>query len=489
MRPAGRVESLMSRNRSENRLNDGRERRTLGADEQHFATTTHPDAAMSDAKPFYGWKLVGALWGIILVNMAFPSYGAGVINAAMARDLNFDRATLGLGFTVFMIAAALASPLIARLVNSAGARLTLFCGSMFIALGALLLASWAHEGWQYVLAFGLLVGTGCATGSLIPAQTCATLWFERRRALALSIVLTGSGAGGFIAPPLLAHVIGAAHGNWRAGWYFVLAAALAAGCAALVFVRNRPSDDGQVPDGTRAGQTLRDARGDARSDRPSSAIPVFRTRDRWSLREAMETRSIWLISLAAFGVIAPTNSVLSQGIPHLRDLGHSANQAAAAIAVLALCSIVGKLGAGFLCDRLEPRYVWVASLALTASGLWVATEAQSVQTMYSFVILLGIGYGATMTCWPAMVANYFGPASFASVLGVQLPLVNLLAAAGPYLFGVVHDSRGTYSLAFYATSAVAVVTALLLLAATPPRHDREPVAVLPVATNLSGTAR
>ena len=40
---------------------------------------------------FYGWTLVGVLWVIYLLNLAFPSYGAGVINTFMAKDLGLDR--------------------------------------------------------------------------------------------------------------------------------------------------------------------------------------------------------------------------------------------------------------------------------------------------------------------------------------------------------------------------------------------------------------
>jgi cyanate permease len=67
------------------------------------------------------------------------------------------------------------------------------------------------------------------------------------------------------------------------------------------------------------------------------------------------------------------------------------------------------------------------------------------------------------------VANYFGPAAFASILGAQMPFSNAMAAAGPYLVGLAFDVQGSYTPAFYALAAFSVLTALMLLAATPPR--------------------
>ena len=57
-------------------------------------------------KSFYGWKLLAALWCIVFVNLAFPTYGTTVVNAYMATDLHMDRKTLGSVFSLYMIMTA-----------------------------------------------------------------------------------------------------------------------------------------------------------------------------------------------------------------------------------------------------------------------------------------------------------------------------------------------------------------------------------------------
>ncbi len=417
---------------------------------------------MTGIRNFYGWKLLLALCIIVSINLGVTFVGAAVINAPMARDLHLGRSTLGLGTTFFILATGFAAPLVARTISAVGARLTLCIGSMLVALGALLLATWVSEGWQFVLAYGLIIGMGSGFGSLIAAQTCATTWFEKKRVLALSLVLTGSGLGGSISAPLMTRVIAIADGNWRAAWYFVVAIALSAGLIALLSVRNRPADCGQRPDGLDEAAS--------QIDEPAThlASTVYRTHERWMVRDALKTSTFWLICLAVIGECVASNATLAHAVPHLRDLGHSADAAAAAMSLFSLCAIAGKLSIGLLCDRFEPRKAWSASIVMMSVAILVATQAHSSAAMFLFTGMLGFGSGAALTCWHATVANYFGPAAFASMLGAQLPFSNAISATAPFLVGFVYDVQGSYTPAFYAVAAFSAFAGLLLLVAVPP---------------------
>ncbi|MBP2659526.1 MAG: D-galactonate transporter, partial [Firmicutes bacterium] len=41
---------------------------------------------MANEQKFYGWKLVGVLWTLYLLNMGFPLYGGAVINSFMLKE-------------------------------------------------------------------------------------------------------------------------------------------------------------------------------------------------------------------------------------------------------------------------------------------------------------------------------------------------------------------------------------------------------------------
>lgn len=408
---------------------------------------------------FQGWYVLAALWVVGFVSQAFTNYGAGVINAVMARDLGLDRGSLGLGFTLFMLGQGVTGPAVAWSVNRHGARRVMIVGTLGIALGGIGLATLASQAWHYVLLFGVVVGVATGASGTIPIQTCATLWFERRRAVALAVVLTANSVGGFVVAPLLGWIILMAGGNWRAGWLFVAVAAVLVSLVSWRFVRNSPAEIGQLADG-------------GPSDQPEAAVgkasAIHRSATDWPWRQAIRTPAMWFCILAAVGFNVPAFVFMAHVVPHLEDLGHSPLMGGAALGSLALSGALGKLAAGFLCDRFEPRLIWCWALCLAAGGVALAVVANSIALIYLFAAMIGFGYGASIVCWPAMVANYFGAGAFATTMGVQMVFKTILASMAPYLVGVSFDLHGSYALAFGVVSAFVLVSGLALLLARPP---------------------
>jgi cyanate permease len=417
---------------------------------------------MPESRSFYGWKLLAALAVIVSINMGMNYAAAGVIIAPMAKDLGLSRGTLGLGSTVFLLCFGLTAPLVARAVNSLGARVSLCIGSLLVALGSILLATVARQGWHFVVCYGLLLGTGCAFGAMIPAQSCVTIWFEKRRAIALALVLVGAGLGGSISSPLLARFIAASQDNWRVGWFCLFSGALMAAVMSMLLVKNSPEEIGQVTDGNT--RTLEEVSSDVALQRSR----IYRTQDHWTVGDAMRTPVFWLLTLAAIGESAPGTAAVAHAIPHLRDLGHTPTAAGAALGFFSVCSIAGSLIAGFLCDRMDPRASWALCISVIGCGMFVATRADSELAMYAFTGMVGFGSGAALISWQATIGNYFGPTSFASILCAQLPVSNTIAAASPVLVGLVYDASNTYTPAFVGLGALSFVTAFFLYFANPP---------------------
>ncbi|MFT4265613.1 MAG: MFS transporter [Xenophilus sp.] len=413
---------------------------------------------------FYGWFLVWVLAAIVGINFGFCYTGASVTNASMAAEMGLSRSMLGLGFTAFVLMVGCSAPVSARLVNRYGPRRTLALGSMLVALGALLLTLVVDSGWRYVAVYGGVVAMGSGLGALIPAQSCVTNWFIKRRGIGLAIVLTGSGLAGSIAAPLINQAIVWNGGGWRGGWYCVLAAACVSFVLALAFVRDRPEQLGQRPDGVVP-------HGDTTAEAIAAGAPQS-----WTLKRTMRTRAYWLIGLAAVGETVPSSAVLAHGVPHLRDLGHSPEAAASAISLFALSSVFGKLSAGYLCDRFNTRHMWTVFILVLSVAVLTATHARGMPMMVLFAVLLGLGAGGSLTCWHATVAHYYGPESFATVLGSQMPFTNAFAALSPFLTGLAFDRLGTYKSAFYAMAVLGALLAILVLLAPPAQPPRRVLA-------------
>ena len=402
---------------------------------------------------FYGWTLLGTFWCLMFLNLGFPAYGSAVLNAAMAQNLGLSRETLGSTFSVYMIMSGLPGPLVAMCVNRLGVRVTLMIGSLLVVLGSLLMATLVSSGPAAMVCFGLLVGTGVATGAALASQAGLVRWFVRRRALALSILYSAGGIGGFVAAPLLNRLVDAT-GNWRSGWWLLAGLSTLAAVLALVFVREQPADLGQLPDG--------DTTPVAGEQSAVHTRPAFITRHDWSARSAMHHPSYWLILLTFVGGSGGYTLFLAHGIVHLQDLGHTRAVGAWAVSTMTISTLLAKVVIATIGDRYDPRYIWAAFLAIFGIGLVLIVHAYSLTQVLVFATCLGIGFGGGLVCLMAVLSNYYGTRAFASLAGLAVAINTTLSAIAPKVAGRLYDHGVGYGGTFYFLAAWCFVGAVVL---------------------------
>ena len=397
--------------------------------------------------------MLGALWGIVFLNLGFPAYGPAVINAAMARAVGLNRETMGNMFSVYMIMSGLPGPLVALSINRLGVRRTLVIGSVFTIAGALLMATVVTGGLGAMLCYGLLVGAGVATGAVMAAQAGLARWFVRRRSLALSVLYSAGAIGGFVAAPLLNRLIEVT-GSWRAGWWLIALLTSVAACIALYFVRERPEDVGQVADGfgppLAAGQTAVDTR------------PAFVSRREWTFREAVREPGYWLLLVSLLGGSGGYTLFLAHGVLHLQDLGHSARVGAWAVSIMTVSGLIGKAILAAFGDRIDPRYIYASFVAVFGVGLVVIVNAHALWQVVLFAVCIGIGFGGGLVCLMSVLSNYFGTAAFASLAGVAIAINTTLSAIAPKVAGHLFDRGVGYAVNFYFLAAWCFVGAIVL---------------------------
>jgi MFS family permease len=412
-------------------------------------------------KPFYGWKLLFIFWTIIILNFTFPTFGTSVVNTYMAKAMHLGRERLGLAFSVFSLMAGLPGPVVAASINRLGIRPTLVIGTLLTSCGALLMAVYVRTTSPAILILGLIVGAGAAMAGTVAPQVGVARWFHRKRARAMSLVLTASGLGGSIAVPALNAVIARFGGNWRAAWWCMALMSLVAALIAASFVKESPAQMNQLPDG-----------GDA-ADRPSSASlrgrgGVFKTTENWTLGETLRSPTLWLLVATYLGFFMGFFIYVAHGIAHLEGLGHPPAEAARSLALIFGSSLLGQVVVATLGDRIEPRFLSAVAVCLYGGGTLVAIHATDARTMYLYAIMMGSGFGTAFTCLMTIQSNYFGPKVYPALLGVTTPVGTLLGALGPEIAGRYFDRYGTYAGVFEAVAALCFLSAVMYLLAVPP---------------------
>ena len=405
-------------------------------------------------REFYGWKLLCAVWVIVFIVLAFASYGSSVMLARMALDWHLTRQVAGQPFAWYTVFSGAGALFTALLVRWMGVRRTVTLGCVLVALGALAMATVVQSPRGAVLAFGAVVGLGVATGGPFGVQPGVVQWFVRRRALALAIAYSAGSVGGFVSTLLLSRVVASAHGNWRSGWWLFSGLAAFAAVVAAVFIRERPADLGQLPDGGAVPSA-----GDVRT---AVRVRTFITREQWSVAELVRSGRFWILVLALCGGSAGFTLFLAEGILHLQDLGHPQNVGALVIGIATVSTLIGKLPLAGFGDRIDPRYIWAATMVVFGIGLVLALHARSDLIMYSFAVCIGFGFGGGLVCMMAVLSNYFGTRVFPAAAGLAATLNTGVSWFGPIIGGRIYDQFGSYAPTFYTLAAWCFAGAIAL---------------------------
>jgi len=413
---------------------------------------------------FYGWTLLAVLFSLDFVNMGFPVYGGTVINSYMLHQIPMSRSELGLGFTFSNLFVGLSATIVAMSILKQGVRKTFAIGSTLICAGSLFLAFFATKPWHYLLGYGGIVGVGMGFGTLVPAGTAVTRWFKRYRGRAMGICLGASGIAGFVVAPLLNRMLEASGGNWRVGWQIVAGVAVISGIVALLFIKERPEDLGQVVDGI--PETAPD-----RQSRQGHAPRELITTYSWTPAEAYRTKSYWLIALAGITCQYPLFFFVAHWILHAERAGILASDAAWTMSLFAIAGVTGRLIGGWLMDTVTGRYAFMIGLCLFVIGSFLAIEvnANSLGIAFAAAILYGLAFGWTFTCMNTCTAHFFGTAAFPKLNGTMILLTSVLGSPAGYIGGKIFDMYGGYARAFELNALLAVIGILAMAFATMPR--------------------
>jgi MFS family permease len=421
---------------------------------------------------FYGWNLLAVLFCLDFVNMGFPYYGGSVIiNDFMTRDIHMSGSTRGLGFTLLNIFVGVAAIPAAISIVKIGLRATFVLGSAIICLGSLYMALFAKTPLEYLIAFGVVIGTGIIFATLVPAFTAVARWFRKYRGRANGIAVSASGFAG-LAAPLLGDVIRKHGGNWRLGWFVVAGAVVLAGILAFIGIKESPESMGQFVDGIPPEQQTQASRTDA-----------LATKYPWTTSQAYRTAAYWLIAIAGIVSTFPFFLFVAHWTRRLIGVGFRASDAELALGFLTVGTLLGRWLGGLLMDYMNARVAFVLGLAVYFVGSYLAITAMpggnGLWMAYIAALLNGAAYGWAFTCVGTMVAHYYGPAAFPRLYGTMTLLISLIASPAGLVGGWVFDAYKSYTPAFELNALLAAIGIVAIVFAGMPKPAAE-VAAEPI---------
>ena len=368
---------------------------------------------------YYGWVIVAVAFLAVAVSFGpVIVFTFGIFLRPISEEFGWTRGEVSLAFSVAALTVSLVSPWIGRLTDRFGARpVVIVCASVYSAAFASL--SWLSAALPQLYATYFVIGLAGNGATQLPYSRAITEWFDRRRGIALSLMMTGVGAG-IVIMPLMAQALIAAHG-WRNA-YLILGAVMFAAAVPLpgLLLRRKEAHHGSA-----AG---------------AAAIEGA------TVREAIRSSAFRGIVLGFFLFSVSLNGCVAHLAPLLSDRGFSAQQAALAASILGGSTMAGRLLTGWLLDRYFAPRVAAAFFVIAAVGVAVLLLPLTQLTAWTAAALIGLSMGAEADAMPYLVSRYFGLRAFTELFGYTFSAYAVAGALGPGLMGVAFDYFGDYEL-------------------------------------------
>ena len=370
----------------------------------------------------YAWMRVFASLAIMAIGFG-GLYSIVVALKPVAAELGASRGGVSFAYAALFAGFGFGGILMGWWSDRVGTMWPALTGSIAMASG-LLLAAHATALWQIVLSFGLLVGFFGMSTIMVPLVANITHWFDRRRGIATSVVISGSYLAGTMWPPLLQ--IGIDDMGWRETWMRVGLLCLVGMAPLCLLLRPRIR---LPPESTQGGMRRRRALGFTPTSMQS------------------------LLCTAGLGCCIAMATPQAHIVAHATDLGHPAARGAEMLSLVFFGGFVSRIAYGWISDRIGGLRTLVFGSIGQAVTIAFFIPVDGLVELYVACALFGLSQGGIVPSYALIVRRYFLAGEAGWRLGWIMLFTMLGMAFGGWLAGLLFDLTGGYTVAF----AVAIV--------------------------------
>jgi MFS family permease len=334
--------------------------------------------------------------------------------------------------------------LVGRMIERRGPRLSMVVGLLSAGGAVAALGSVHHYGFFLLLyCFNAL---GYVMAGPLPSQVLLSQNFKEKRGTAMGIAYLGIGLGATFGPQITKYLLD--RFGWRTALHVLGLIIVAVGMPLVLAIRK--------DDSTTAAATTRAPR-----------APIG---------DVLRDPAFYLLAIGSFASVGAVGGAMQHLMVFMTLEKHwPRGQGLNIMSWVAGVSLIGRVGAGWLADRLGPKKVMLGVYALVASGATMLMLGPTTTSIYAFAVVFGLGLGGEYMIIPLMAGRLFGTAVLGRVMGIILTFDGVAEASIPYLVGKTYGWTHTYQMGFR------ILTGLALLGAAA-------IAVLPSASRQKRAA-
>jgi len=348
-------------------------------------------------------------------------YVVSVVLPEVQKEFGISRADASLPYTLMMLGFGAGGLAMGKLADKWGVHVALWIGAVGVGSG-FILAGMASNIWWFALAHGLLMGLLGSSSTFAPLLADTSLWWDKRRGIAVAVCASGNYLAGSIWPAL------AQQGVELLGWretYIWIGIVCGFGMLSLSFLmRQRPPLMVVAAPGSVQSMA---------SERPFG-LPV-------NAAHAL---------LCVAGVACCVAMAMPQVhiVAYCTDLGFGAARGSEMLSLMLACGIVSRLISGAICDRIGGLRTLVLGSVLQGVALLLFLPFDGMVSLYVISALFGLFQGGIVPSYAIIVREYFPAKRVGVLVGAVIMATMIGMALGGWMSGKVFDLTGSYHAAF-----------------------------------------
>jgi MFS family permease len=357
---------------------------------------------------------------LVMTLGASVMYVVPVVLPSVQSEFGVSRADASLAYSLLMIGFGIGGLFMGQLSDRFGVTVPLVIGACGIGAG-FWLAGTSSSFVVFNAAHGLLLGLlgGSATFSPLVADT--SLWFVKRRGIAVAIVASGNYLGGAVWPPIVQRSVDA--WGWR-NTYIGMGIVCAVAIIALAqLMRTRPPI-------VSASSIAASAAG--------STHPFGMSR----------TSAQVLLCIAGLACCVAMSMPQVHIVAYCGDLGYGVARGAEMLAVMLGFGIVSRLVSGWICDHIGGLRTLLLGSALQGVALLLFLPFDGLVSLYVISALFGLFQGGIVPSYAIIVREHFPASEVGARVGAIIMFTLIGMALGGWMSGKVFDLTGSYHAAF-----------------------------------------
>ena len=380
-------------------------------------------APTHEADSRYAWTRLAFVLALMTIGSG-AMYVISVVLPAVQAEFGVARADASLPYTLMMVGFGLGGIAMGRLADRFGVMAVVLFGACGLGAG-FITAGMSGSLTMFALAHGVLLGAMGSAATFAPLVADTSLWFVRRRGIAVAICASGNYAAGAIWPPIVQHFVELA--GWRQTYIGIGAFCLVTMPLLALMLRPRPPAAALAPNSTA---------------RLAGAMPSNRP---FGLAPAHAQALLCIAGVACCVAMAMPQVHI---VAYCGDLGYGAARGAEMLSLMLACGIVSRLVSGLICDRIGGLRTLLLGSILQGLALLLFIPFDGLVSLYLISALFGLFQGGIVPSYAIIVREHFPANEAGARVGTVLMATLFGMALGGWMSGKVFDLTGSYHAAF-----------------------------------------